>query len=363
MRAAKSSFEGGMTQGSAGPAPVHQDQDVVSLFVHASVLLRWRRTIIALGVVGGGLGLAVGLTNARVYQSTATFIPQGSDGGVSGLALAASQFGIRVPTSSGGWGPPLYVELLRSRALLGPIALDTVLVAEEGGRRVALMDLLEIRGSAPERQADMAVRALRGIVTASELKALGAVKVSVTTRWPSVSRTLAEQLLRAVNQFNVETRKSQAAAERQFVEAQAVEAERLLRAAEDRLQVFLQRNRAFAGSPELNFEHDRLQREVALRQQVYTSLLQNREEARMREVRDTPVITVLENPRLAVVSEARRSLQRGVLGGLAGGMLGVVIALMADGARRARRESDGAARDFFRLLDEATPRWLRGGAR
>ena len=79
-----------MTQGSAVPAPVHQDQDVVSLFVHASVLLRWRRTIIALGVVGGGLGLAVGLTNARVYQSTATFIPQGSDGGVSGLALAAS---------------------------------------------------------------------------------------------------------------------------------------------------------------------------------------------------------------------------------------------------------------------------------
>ena len=42
---------------------------------------------------------------------------------------------------------------------------------------------------------------------------------------------------------------------------------------------------------------------------------------------------------------------------------GTLIALVADGARRARRESDGAARDFFRLLDEATPRWLRGGAR
>ncbi len=351
-----------MQQPSPGPVSMRQDESETSLFALAAVLVRWRRTIITLAVLGGLLGLARGMISRRVYTSNATFIPQRSEGSVSGLALAASQFGIRVPTAGDVWGPPLYVELLRSQSLLDPIAHDTVVVTEEGGRHVALMDLLRIEDSVPERRADVAVRALRGIVTANEVKALGAVRVSVTTRWPSVSLILAEDLLRAVNQFNVETRKSQAAAERQFVEAQASDAERLLRAAEDRLQVFLQRNRAFAGSPELNFEHDRLQREVALRQQVYTSLLQSREEARMREVRDTPVITVLENPRLPVVGESRRSIAKSVLGGFAGSMLGIIIALLAHGASRARQETSGAARDFFRLLDEVTPGWLKRGA-
>jgi len=247
---------------------------------------------------------------------------------------------------------------LRSRALLGPIALDTVAVVEEGGRRVAMPDLLEVRESSPEKRADRAVRALERIVTSREAKGLGAVEVTVTTRWPSVSLALAARLVRGVNQFNVETRKSQAAAERQFVEGRAGEAERALREAEDRLQSFLQRNR-ITGSPELEFARDRLQREVSLRQQTYTSLLQSREEARIREVRDTPVITVLEEPRLPVLPEARRVLLKGTMGGMAGGMLGVLIAFLAQGVAGARRQPSADAREFLQLVGESTPRFLR----
>ena len=144
------------------------------------------------------------------------------------------------------------------------------------------------------------------------------------------------------------------------MEAQAGEAERALREAEDRLQGFLQRNRVIS-SPDLGFEHDRLQRQVTLRQQVYTSLVQNQEEARIREVRDTPVITVLENPRLPVVSEPRRSVLKGILGGLAGGLLGAMIAFLAEGVSRARRQSSGEAREFFQLMEQATPEFLKRG--
>ncbi len=201
------------------------------------------------------------------------------------------------------------------------------------------------------------MRALAEIVKSREVRALGAVEVAVSTRWPSVSLSLTERLVHGVNQFNVETRKSQAAAERQFVEAQADEAERALREAEDRLQGFLQRNRE-TSSPQLAFEHDRLQRQVALRQQVYTTLVQSREEARIREVRDTPVITVLETPRLPVMPEPRRSVLRSVLGGLTGGLLGVLIAFLAQGIIAAQRQERGEAREFFHLVREATPRFL-----
>ena len=336
------------------------DNDDVSLLALGSVLLLWRRTIIVLGLFGALGGLAAGLTSKRVYSSGATFIPQVSEvGATSELALAASQFGIRVPTSGGTWGPSIYVELLNSPVLLEPIAQDTILVMEQGGRRVAVIDLLQVEAPSPAQRRDRTVRALRALVSASEDKKLGAVRLLVLTQWPSVSLALAERLVRGVNRFNLETRKSQAGAERQFVDAQALEAERVLRAAEDRLQSFMQQNRAVAGAPGLAFERDRLQREVMLRQQVYTSLLQNREEARMREVRDTPVLTVLEEPRLPVTGESRKTVQKAVLGGLVGGVLGTLIAFLAHAVAAARQSPTEDAREFFQLVEEAVPRVLR----
>lgn len=334
------------------------DDDEISLLALASVLLRWRRMIVALAVIGGLFGLARGLASTRVYKSSATFIPQGVEASPSGLLATADQLGIRVPTSGGGaWGPTMYVAVLRSRSLLEPIAFDTVVVAEEGGRRVALLDLLEIDASSRALRADRGVESVRGLVKSEEVKPLGAVNVSVTTRWPSVSLQLAEKLVSGVNKFNTQTRQSQAAAERQFVEVQAGEADGALRAAEDRLQSFLERNRVF-GSPDLAFERDRLQREVALRQQLYTSLMQSREEARIREVRNTPVITVLEKPSLPVLGEPRKSVQKAALGVVAGGMLGVALAFLFHGIAGARRAPNEEAQEFFRLVDEATPRFI-----
>jgi uncharacterized protein involved in exopolysaccharide biosynthesis len=54
------------------------------------------------------------------------------------------------------------------------------------------------------------------------------------------------------------------------------------------MQAFLQANRQWANSPDLTFQHDRLERDIALRQQVYTTLVQSFEQARISEVRDTP---------------------------------------------------------------------------
>jgi uncharacterized protein involved in exopolysaccharide biosynthesis len=340
----------------------YQDDDEKSVFALATFLLRWRRPIIAFTLFGLVIGVGVSLLRRKVYVSSATFIPESSESRVSGLALAASQFGISVPTTANGWGPPIYVELLQSRALLERIALDTIIVAEEGNRRTPVIELLNVDGPTSARRLDRAVKKLRTIVNASEDKKLGAVTISVATRWPSVSLALADMLVKGVNRFNLETRKSQAVAERQFVEVQAAESERALRDAEDRLQQFLQQNRS-TGSPQLAFERDRLQRDVELRQQVYTSLVQDKEQARIREVRDTPVITVLEEPKLPAVSESRKLLLRGVLGALGGAMLGIVAAFILQALSGARATHTEEAREFFSLVQEATPRFLRRIAR
>ena len=349
-----------MTESSARQGFLAADDDV-SLATVATILLRSWRRIVMLGVLGGLLGLAMGLTSRRVFLSSATFIPQGSgsEAGGSGLAAAVSQLGLRIPSGGGTtWSPAVYVELLGSPVLLEEIARDTLVVVEQQGRSIALMDLLNISAETSIERTDATIRALGNVVSANEVRTLGAVKLSVVTPWPSVSLALAQHLMRGVNTFNIEMRKSQASAERQFVEGQARDAETALREAETHLQEFLQRNRVISGSPELGLEHDRLQRDVTLRQQVYLSLLQSREEARIREVRDTPVITVLEYPRLALVSEPRKSIQKALVGGVMGGVLAVFLAFIMDRLAKARLSSDPATRELFELMENAMPRFL-----
>lgn len=327
-----------------------------------TAVLRRRRLIIALSFFGGAAGLAAALLSSRVYSASATFIPEEPGNKMSsGLAMAAGQFGIKLPSSGSGWGPPVYAELLKSRALLEPIAADTLPISELH-KRVSLMDLLRVKPALTPLRLEQTVRALSKKVTVQEDKKLGAVRLTVTTKWPSVSFAVATRLVQGVNRFNLESRKTQAGAERQFVEGQALNAERALRDAEDRLRLFYQGNRGgVSGSPELALEKDRLQRDVTLRQQSYTMLTQSREEAKISEVRNTPVITIIEQPQIPVLAEPRHSVTKALLGGIAGAVFGVIIAFLAQGVSGARTASTEEAREFFELVNEATPRFLRRG--
>jgi hypothetical protein len=69
--------------------------------------------------------------------------------------------------------------------------------------------------------------------------------------------------------------------------------------------------------------------------------------ARIREVRDTPVISMLETPVLPAVGEARESVQKAAMGGVFGAFVAIVLQLMAMG----RASRDRATVEFFGLVD------------
>jgi uncharacterized protein involved in exopolysaccharide biosynthesis len=103
-------------------------------------------------------------------------------------------------------------------------------------------------------------------------------------------------------------------------------AQQALSIAEDALLAFLVQNRRYQDSPQLSFEYNRLQRRVEQQQQLYTSILTAYEQARIEEVRNTPVITVLDSPE----GTARRSgstILNVVLGIVLGFVAAVIIAM------------------------------------
>jgi uncharacterized protein involved in exopolysaccharide biosynthesis len=342
-----------MTDQRTHPLPSRTDGEV-SLISLAVLVLRRRRLIIVLAILGAVAGLTIGLVLPRTYRSTAVFIPQEQESGASGLAAAASQFGLNVPGLGGTWGPSLYAELLQSRAILDSIATATFPVAELE-RTVAVADLFEVDAPSEARRVELTARALRRRIEVSKEDDIGAVRVSIVTRWPDVSYAIVRRLVDGVNRFNIQIRNSQAGAERAFVEGQVAEAEVALRNAEDRLQSFLQANRMIQGSPELTFTRDRLQRDVMLRQEMHMTWLKSREDARIREVRNTPVITVLEEPRLPTVNEPRKIALKTILGLVLGGGAGVAWALVAGWLASLRGTPNPEEREFFELASAAVP--------
>lgn len=335
-----------------GPSP--RDGDI-SFWEVLAVLVRGRRRIAAFALLAGGVAVGVGLVLPRSWEVQASFRPQGAEMGLGQLSSLASQFGVSIPGNSEGDSPEFYQELIRSRAILERVALRyfTGVLADSA----RLESILELDDS------DLAVRTAEAItwlgeeaIATSVGRETGIVTLTVTTQWPQLSAQLAHAILEELNRFNTETRRSQAAAERGFAQERREAARSDLTSAEGALKAFLVENRSFDNSPALRFEHDRLQREVQMRQQIYTTLSEAYEQARISEVRDTPVITVLQAPYLPPEPEGRGLVLKLVLGVVLGGMLGVAVVFLGQLGAPARAEER-------RAYDEVKAFWsaLRAG--
>jgi len=122
-----------------------------------------------------------------------------------------------------------------------------------------------------------------------------------------------------------------------------------LTAAEDNVQKFLINNRDFKDSPVLDLEHDRLQREVAVLQDVYTAVRNQYEQARQSEVRNTPEITLVESPIFPARPDRRHLLVKGLLALLAGVWLAIITIASLEFMDRRRRENSAEVQDLEEL--------------
>lgn len=328
-----------------------------------NLVLRHRYRILGLALGFGLLGLLAAFLGGATWAASASFVPQGPERQQGRLASLAGQLGVSVPMGEAtGESPAFYAELLRSREILRPVAERRYDLGEggrdgEGAGRTPgrLPELLAIDEDSPELETLQAMKWLREEAVRVQTDAeTGMVNLTVETPWPELSHVIAQQLVTLVNEFNLGTRQSRAAAERTFIETRLTEAEDSLLAAETRLEEFLQANRLFENSPELRFRYDRLQRRVGRHQEVVTALAQSYEEARVNEVRNTPVITVVEPPERPLEPESRGTVLKVALGVLLGGMLGLFWAF---GHELLRRERDHGSETYEEFSDLWRTTW------
>jgi len=273
-------------------------------------------------------------------------------GGQGANAGLAAQFGFSVVGNQSAESPAFYLELLKTHDMLNAIAGAGYPLGNGAGTG-PLERAYGIAGPSPTLARESAIRRLAQQTHSSASAKTGIVNVAVTTPSRELSTQIAQQVLVQLRRFNTERRQTEATSEREFAEARMVEGKQELTQAEGRLEGFLQVNRDYRNAPRLVFEEDRLARDVAMRQQLYTSLAQAYEQAKLEEVRQTATLTVLQPPILPVSADPRGLIRRALFALLFGLMVGVLFAYIRQYAEKARTNEVDEYSEFRALKRDA----------
>ncbi|HEX5831766.1 MAG TPA: GNVR domain-containing protein, partial [Gemmatimonadaceae bacterium] len=302
------------------------------------------------GAVAGGITALLVLLSAvilpPVYRSRASFMANSggglklptSLGNLTGLAGSmVSELGAGIG-SDPSESPTFYVQLLGSRELLTRLAEsrfpDPRTAAPADSAR--LVDILTLRPTQPRRRMERAVSELEGAMILDGDVKTNLVRLSVDLPYAELSALVANRAMELVDRFNLEQRSTRAGAKRAFLEGRVEQALAELTMTENRHRAFLEQNRVY-NSPSLAAEEERLMRQAELTRDLYTSLRREYETARVNEVNDAPVITIVDS----AVTPARPRWPRPgplvvlalVAGGLVGALAAACAALLADWAR------------------------------
>lgn len=279
-----------------------------------AIALTGRRTVVGFTFVVTAIVSVLMLLAPRTYTSSLAFAPSSSSASLGQLATLAAQAGFALPGTGASETPQFYTDLIRTESFMRSLAQKKYRVSTDDSSIVAtLTDLYEIDESTEGRSLYTTVRRLReDLVSVRSSRVTGVISVSVTTRWSDVSQAIARDVLAAVDAFNINTRNSRARDERAFLESSITSAQAALRNAERAVERFLVSNRTFRDDPKLQFEYERLQRDLAVRQETFVTLTRALEQARIEEVRNTPSVSVVDPPSVPLRPDPRGLIGKGL---------------------------------------------------
>lgn len=291
------------------------------------VLLIWQRKWQFFGAMVLGLGLGGAVSKyliARKFETRASFFGIGSGritlpaglGSLGSLGALAGQLGISGlgAGSDAGLSPYFYAELIKSDTILSQLAnVQIPDSADPTAPAKPLRVLLKVGGKTYADSMYRAVRRVRGMFVVDLQTRTGIIKLTFTSRRPYIATLAADTLLGLLNGFVSRDLRTRAGATRRFLQDRLaqIDSERTLQ--QDKLRNFLEANREYRNSPTLAFRQAELQRDMDIKRDLYLSVARSLEEARMNEARDTPLLAMIDRPRMPTRPSSPNSRLNGVI--------------------------------------------------
>jgi uncharacterized protein involved in exopolysaccharide biosynthesis len=321
------------------------------MFAFATILLRHRGIIVTITLLAALIMVVSGLTEPKSYTTKVSFTARGAKSGL--LAQIANQYGLSIVGSDPGRSTKFYEELIRANEVLRAVADRNYEVrTKKGVLRGKLPVMYGIKAGSREAEIDLAAVQLQSNLSTGSTLRTGIVSYFVSSPYPELTLQLAENILAELNTYNTERQQAQATLERTFIEKRLAESRAALTRAEDQLRTFRDSNRDYGRSPTLRLENNRLDREVTMRQSLYTSLSQAYDQSRIEEVRDTPSITVIEHPTAPSSADTSYGLRNTLLGAIGGLFIGIILAFVRERFNESKAEGSQVFEEFSRLKRE-----------
>ena len=272
------------------------------------------KTVTLYALLGGIAGGVAASLRPPVYQSGAAFEVE------TGLILPMGNSPL-----AGQTAVQFVAELLTTHPVLRRVAKATF---HWDGRLVPLASIFGADGTSDAVKEYHAVTQLRSAINVDVNFRAGVVRFTIAAPTPELAMALAETTLAALDEANAALRQRRATPDQAFAADRVAHARQDLRAAEQALVAYQQRQHA-AGA---QLEEAHLRREVDVAQQVYGQLRVREEEFALDEARSAPRITVIEPPLLPLERSSPRRRSAVVLGLLVGVAVAVVqLGLSASG--------------------------------
>jgi uncharacterized protein involved in exopolysaccharide biosynthesis len=337
-----------------------ENRDYLTFSRWLSGLLRKGRLIAGITIGAMLLVIAATFIIPPVYRSRASFVANASSASKISSGLGAtSAFGGILSGLGGSLGsdpsesPQFYLSLLGSRELQTRLLLSRFPNPRTAAPNdsATLLSILKLKGS-NARQLEIGAKLMNKAVNAGMDPRTNFVWFTVDAQWAELSAQIANRLISLVSDFNRETRVSRAKSKRLFLQMRYDSAQNALRNIEEYEKGFREQNRGAITAPELQFQLNRIKREADLASNLYITLASQLEAARIDEINDAALITVIDSavvPRKAQWPRYGASLMASMFFGFLFGLLFAgSVTVIEDWARRNPEEWNELAARFRR---------------
>jgi uncharacterized protein involved in exopolysaccharide biosynthesis len=247
--------------------------------------------------------LGISFLLPKYYKAQSVLIPEtdesklaGIAGGLSSLAALAGVSVGEVPMEQ------LYPAIIESESVLREVLLHKY-SSTDFSQPVNLIEYWKFDNDSPRLNFELALKRLRDELDVNVDKKTNIVTITILMKEPQLAADVVNMVTTELDKFMRTKRRTSASEQRRWIETRLADVDSTLKLAEVKLKDFREKNRKPDDSPELLMELGRLSRDVDAKTAVYTELEQQYEMARIQEVKNMPIINIMDYAQPAAKKE------------------------------------------------------------
>jgi uncharacterized protein involved in exopolysaccharide biosynthesis len=283
------------------PSPAMDDKET-STSLQDIIIPIWaeRKRILLISSVAALLTLGINFLLPVYYKSTATLLPETQKDKLSSLgqfADIASLAGVSVPGSEIA---RLYPVILSSETILRSV-IQRKYKSNIFPDSIDLIRYFDYSDYPADQGMAKTLAKLKGLLIATHDNKTSVVSVSAEMPEPVLAATVLNTAVDELDRFMRSKRVTSASEQVKWIAIRIKEVDTEMKASEERLKDFRERNRRVIDSPQLLLEQERLTRDV--QGVVFVELKKQFELAKLEEIKNISIVNILDPGRPPVKKE------------------------------------------------------------